>query len=100
MQARSYHDIPIRSHCIVVSLTTSEQRTSREVAQWIKGAIERSGKAFSVMVGPAGDIVAGSKEAYEIASAIASMPEEECPEHLRSVRAAFISKTTEQPKNG
>lgn len=101
MPVRSYHDIPIRSHCIVLSLTTAEPRTNRDVGYWIRSSLMKSGKAFAVMAGPAGGDIPGRTEAYAIASAVAQMPEEQVPESLRPLRAAFIEITgKESPAHG
>jgi hypothetical protein len=101
MPAPSYHDIPIRSHCIVVSLTTAEPRTNRDVGYWIRSSLMRSGKAFAVMAGPAGGDMPGRNEAYAIASAVAMLPEDQVPEPLRKLRADFLAATSkETPAHG
>ena len=101
MPAPSYHDIPIRSHCIVGSLTTAEPRTNRDVGYWIRSSLLKSGKAFSVMAGPAGGDIPGRNEGYAIAAAVAAMTEDECPPSLRPLRDAFIEATTKEgPAHG
>jgi len=94
-------DIPIRSHCVVASFTTSEPRTIADVSQWVRSSLLRSGKAFAVMAGPAGNDIPGRNEAYAIASAVALLPEDQVPEPLRKLRADFLAATSkESPAHG
>jgi hypothetical protein len=100
MLESSFSNVPIRSHCIVLSITTVEPRLVREVAQWIRSSIMRSGKAFAVMAGPAGGTRPGDKEAYALAAAVLLTPEDQVPEHLRPLRAAFHEVISKEPPHG
>lgn len=90
-------DPQIRSHCIVVSLTTSEPRTSVDVAYWIRTSMAKSGKAFNVMAGPAHAVRPGEFEAYALASLVASLPEDQIPISLHEARLKFLSAINTEP---